>query len=99
MLIEGSALELSLLRRELRLSLKDKKGATLLTAAAPWEPHFVDGAETYTLIMIWPGVRALYRELTGAYDRSSAALWRRRAASSCGAWGAVIWPSIPGSPC
>ena len=69
MLIEGSGLELSLLREELRLSLTDKKGKPLLTAAAAWEPHFIDGAETYTLIMIWPGIRALYRELNAAFEK------------------------------
>jgi len=69
MLIEGSALELSLLREELRLSLTDKAGKPLLTAAAPWEPHFVDGVETYTLIMIWPGVRALWKELNEAWEK------------------------------
>lgn len=69
MFIEGSVLELRLAREELRLSLLDRRGAALLTAAEPWEPHVVDGAETYTLLMIWPGVRALFRRLAEDHQR------------------------------
>jgi len=67
MFLEGSTLEISLRREELRLSLLGKKGERLLTSAASWEPHEIDGVETYTLLMIWPGIRALFRDLSGAY--------------------------------
>ncbi len=67
MFLEGSTLEISLQREELRLSLLGKKGERLLTSAAAWEPHEIDGVETYTLLMIWPGIRALFRDLAGAY--------------------------------
>ncbi len=69
MFLEGSTLEISLRREELRLSLLGKKGERLLTSAADWEPHVIDGAETYTLLMIWPGIRALWRDLSDAYKR------------------------------
>ncbi len=69
MFLEGSTLEISLQREELRLSLLGKKGERLLTSAAEWEPHVIDGAETYTLLMIWPGIRALWRDLSDAYRR------------------------------
>ncbi len=69
MYLEGSALEISLGREELRLSLLGKKGERLLSSAAAWEPHEIDGVETYTLLMIWPGIRALFRDLSGAYRR------------------------------
>ena len=67
MFLEGSTLEINLRREELRLSLLGKKGERLLTSAAAWEPHEIDGVETYTLLMIWPGIRALFRDLSGAY--------------------------------
>ena len=67
MFLEGSTLEISLGREELRISLLGKKGERLLTSAAAWEPHEIDGVETYTLLMIWPGIRALFRDLSGAY--------------------------------
>ncbi len=67
MYLEGSTLEIALRREELRLSLLGKKGERLLSAAAAWEPHEIDGVETYTLLMIWPGIRALFRELGEAY--------------------------------
>ena len=67
MFLEGSTLEISLRREELRLSLLGKKGERLLTSAASWEPHEIDGVETYTLLMIWPGIRALFRDLSDAY--------------------------------
>ena len=67
MFLEGSTLEIRLGREELRLSLLGKKGERLLTSAAAWEPHEIDGVETYTLLMIWPGIRALFRDLSGAY--------------------------------
>ena len=67
MFLEGSTLEINLRREELRLSLLGKKGERLLTSAASWEPHEIDGVETYTLLMIWPGIRALFRDLSGAY--------------------------------
>ncbi len=69
MFLEGSTLEISLDREELRLSLLGKKGKRLLSSAAEWEPHVIDGVETYTLLMIWPGIRALWRELSDAYRR------------------------------
>ena len=67
MFLEGSTLEVRLGREELRLSLLGKKGERLLTSAAAWEPHEIDGVETYTLLMIWPGIRALWRDLSAAY--------------------------------
>ena len=67
MFLEGSTLELYLGREELRLSLLGKKGERLLSSAAAWEPHVIDGVETYTLLMIWPGVRALWKDLSAAY--------------------------------
>ena len=67
MYLKGSVLEIALLRDELRLTLRGKKGEALLTASNPWEPHEVDGAETYTLYQIWPGIRALYQELAAAF--------------------------------
>jgi len=69
MYLEGSTLEISLGREELRLSLLGKKGERLLSSAAAWEPHEIDGAETYTLLMIWPGIRALFKDLSEAYRR------------------------------
>ena len=69
MVLEGSTLEISLLRQELRLDLLDKKGTPVLSAAAPWEPHIIDGVESYTLLMIWPGIRTLFRELAEAWRR------------------------------
>ena len=67
MYLEGSTLEILLGREELRLSLLGKRGERLLTSAAAWEPHEIDGVETYTLLMIWPGIRALFKDLSGAY--------------------------------
>ena len=67
MYLDGSTLEILLAREELRLSLLGKKGQRLLTSAAAWEPHEIDGVQTYTLLMIWPGIRALWRELSDAY--------------------------------
>ena len=67
MYLKGSVLEIALLREELRLTLRGKKGEALLTASNPWEPHEVDGVETYTLYQIWPGIRALYQELAAAF--------------------------------
>ena len=67
MFLEGSTLEIGLHREELRLSLLGKRGERLLTSAAAWEPHEIDGVETYTLLMIWPGIRALWRELSESY--------------------------------
>ena len=67
MFLEGSTLEINLRREELRLSLLGKKGERLLTSAAAWEPHEIDGVETYTLLMIWPGIRTLFRDLSRAY--------------------------------
>ena len=67
MFLEGSTLEIGLHREELRLSLLGKKGERLLTSVAAWEPHDIDGVETYTLLMIWPGIRALWRDLSEAY--------------------------------
>ena len=69
MYLEGSTLEISLGREELRLSLLGKKGERLLSSAADWEPHEIDGVETYTLLMIWPGIRALFKDLSEAYRR------------------------------
>ena len=67
MYLEGSTLEIRLGREELRLSLLGKKGERLLSSAAAWEPHEIDGVETYTLLMIWPGIRALFKDLSEAY--------------------------------
>ena len=60
-------MEIALLREELRLTLRGKKGEALLSASNPWEPHEVDGVETYTLYQIWPGIRALFQELSAAF--------------------------------
>ncbi len=69
MFLEGSTLEISLGREELSLSLLDRQSRPLLKTAAAWEPHVIEGVETYSLLMIWPGIRAVYKEL--------AELWRR----------------------
>ena len=69
MVLEGSVLEIGLHREALRLDLLDKRGKAVLSAAAPWEPHLIDGVESYTLLMIWPGIRALFRELAEAWKR------------------------------
>lgn len=67
MYLKGSVLEIALLRDELRLTLRGKKGEALLTASNPWEPHEADGVETYTLYQIWPGIRGLFQELAAAF--------------------------------
>ena len=77
MFLEGSTLEVRLGREELRLSLLGKKGERLLSSAAAWEPHEIDGVETYTLLMIWPGIRALFKDLSEAYRRD-AFVWASR---------------------
>ncbi len=69
MVLEGSTLEIRLLRKELRLELLDKRGKAVLSSAAAWEPHLIDGVESYTLLMIWPGIRALFRDLADAWKR------------------------------
>ena len=69
MVLEGSTLEIRLRRQELRLELLDKKGNPVLSSAAEWEPHLIDGVESYTLLMIWPGIRALFRDLAEAWRR------------------------------
>ena len=70
MFLEHTVLEIALLREELRLTLRGKKGEALVTAADPWEPRNLDGVETYTLYQIWPGIRALFQELNAAYRNS-----------------------------
>lgn len=60
-------LELRLTRQALRVSLLDGKGQRLFTAAEAWQPRLLDGLETYTLLQIWPGIRALYRNVADQY--------------------------------
>ena len=67
MFLEHTVLEIALLRAELRLTLRGKRGEALVTASDPWEPRVLDGVETYTLYQIWPGIRALFQELGAAY--------------------------------
>lgn len=69
MYLKDSVLEIALLREELRLTLRGKKGEALLTASNPWQPHEIDGVETYTLYQIWPGIRGLYQELAAAFRK------------------------------
>ena len=69
MYLKGSVLEIALLREELRLTLRGGKGEALLTASDPWQPHDIDGVETYTLYQIWPGIRRLYQELAESYRK------------------------------
>ncbi len=88
MVLEGSTLEIRLLRKELRLELLDKRGKAVLSSAAAWEPHLIDGVESYTLLMIWPGIRALYRELAEA--------WRREFGSALEEVGQMAVRGMPG---
>ena len=69
MFLEHTVLEIALLRAELRLTLRGKKGEALVTASDPWEPRNLDGVETYTLYQIWPGIRSLFQELRAAYRK------------------------------
>ena len=68
MYLNDISLELALEREQLRLSLRGKRGEEIYTVSEPWSPHTVDGVESYTLLMIWPGIRELFKSLSAACE-------------------------------
>lgn len=63
-MLEQCVLDIVLDRDALSLQVRGPRGDCLTEAVSPWEAKELDGIRTYTLLMIWPELRSLFRELS-----------------------------------